>query len=348
MRRVEFFLRWINVLIILTTFVAYLSPYISPETTWFISLFGTAYPWLLLGNILMVLIWIALKKKYFFFSLACIIMGWNHLNGFVGWHGALQQGSSSIKIMSYNSQKFPYLKAGYRKIDSVKTKEVLQFLATKGAPDILCLQEIDDYHVEPIMTYFGYEDFHKIRYYGTAIFSRYPISDKGRIQFDRKVNSCLWVDLFIEGQTIRVYSLHLESNSVSVETEKVMAEGQLREKETWSDIRSIFKKFKNTTKIRAQQAETIAKHIASSPHPVIVCGDFNETPQSYAYRLVSANLVDAFKVRGRGLGSTYAGSIPALRIDYILSDKKFKVTNHHILKKSYSDHYPVISSISIN
>jgi endonuclease/exonuclease/phosphatase family metal-dependent hydrolase len=348
LRRVENLLRWLNVLVILATFVAYLSPFINPESIWFVSLLGTAYPWLLFGNILMMGVWILLKKKYFLFSLTCIILGWNHFNGFIGLHfGSSKSGAQPINIMTYNTQKFPYMKSGYRIIDEPKSKEVFRFMQTGGNPDILCVQEIDDFHVPPIMDHFGFNDFYKIKYYGTAIFSKFPILEKGRIKFDRKVNSCLWTDIVINKQTIRVYSLHLQSNSVSNKTEKVMAEGQFKEKETWSDIRTIFSKFKQTSKIRAQQAKTIAKHIAASPYPVIVCGDFNETPQSYAYRLISENLSDTFKKKGLGLGTTYAGSIPALRIDYILSDENFKITNNHILKKSYSDHYPVISTISI-
>ncbi len=335
-------------MIILATFVAYLAPFISPERIWFISLFGTAYPWFLFGNILMIGVWIFLKKKYFLFSLACIIMGWNHLNGFVGVRiSSTKPDAHSINVMTYNAQKFPYLKAGFRIIDESKSKEVFQFMQTKGSPDILCLQEVDDFHVNPIKAHFGFKDHYKIKYSATAIFSKYPILEKGRVNFEINVNSCLWVDLKIQGQTIRVYSLHLQSNSVSNVTEKVMAEGQFKEKETWSDIRTVLRKFKHTSKIRAQQAKTIAAHITSSPHPVIVCGDFNETPQSYAYRLITENVNDSFKEKGSGFGTTYAGSIPTLRIDYILSDKKFKIINNHVLKKSYSDHYPVISTFSL-
>ena len=335
-------------IIILATFVAYLSPFISPERIWFISLFGTAYPWFLFANILMIAVWMFLKKKYFLFSLTCIIMGWNHLDGFVGIHfGSSKTDDQSINVMTYNAQKFPFIRAGYRIIDEKKSKEVFHFLKTKGSPDILCLQEVGDFHVAPIKAYFGFQHYYKVNYYGTAIFSKYPILEKGKVKFDINVNSCLWVDVDVFGQTIRVYSLHLQSNNVSNVSEKVISEGQLKEEETWSDMRTILRKYKHTSKIRAQQAKTIAAHIASSPYPVIVCGDFNETPQSYAYRLITKNVNDSFKEKGSGFGTTYAGSIPALRIDYILSDKTFKIINNNVLKKSYSDHYPVISVFSL-
>ncbi len=350
MKRIETFLRWINILIILTTFVAYLSPFVNPEKFWLISLVGIAYPGLLLLNILMVAGWLMLKKKYFLFSLACIIMGWDHLNGFIGLHfGPPPEAAQPIRVMTYNTHKFPFMDAGYRKTDPLKAKEQFQFMQSKGMPDILCLQEIDDYHIEPLNDFFAYKDYHKTRYYGSAIFSKFPIIEKGKIEFDIKVNSCIWADIDVNGQIVRVYSLHLQSSNVSRETEKMMAEGQLKDKETLSDIRTIFGKFRNTSKIRAGQAKSIARHIAASPHPVIVCGDFNETPQSFAYRQIAQNLHDTFKKRGRGLGTTYAGNIPALRIDYILCDQSFKVINNHILKgNGYSDHYPVIGTISLN
>ncbi|MEM8906288.1 MAG: endonuclease/exonuclease/phosphatase family protein, partial [Bacteroidota bacterium] len=95
---------------------------------------------------------------------------------------------------------------------------------------------------------------------------------------------------------------------------------------------------------RAQQAHLVAEHVRNSPYPVMICGDFNETPLSYVYRILSAPLQDAFKQKGSGLGTTYAGKIPALRIDYILADRRLKILDHQILYKSYSDHYPVRSS----
>ena len=93
---------------------------------------------------------------------------------------------------------------------------------------------------------------------------------------------------------------------------------------------------------------TEGKALDEGEQPVIVCGDFNETPQSYVYKTISKDLNDTFREKGSGIGSTYAGKIPALRIDYILSDKKFRVLSNRILKKAYSDHYPVLSAISIN
>ena len=99
--------------------------------------------------------------------------------------------------------------------------------------------------------------------------------------------------------------------------------------------------------IRAKQAEILTNHIASSPYPVIVCGDFNDIPVSYTYRTLSQNLNDAFEKRGFGFGTTYSGNIPALKIDYILTAKRIKIFNCTILKVPYSDHYPMVSELGL-
>jgi len=98
---------------------------------------------------------------------------------------------------------------------------------------------------------------------------------------------------------------------------------------------------------RGYQTDIITEHINDSPYPVIICGDLNDTPTSYAYRILSKGLKDAFTGSGKGFGITYAGeNFPAFRIDYILHDDMFNAVNFTRNKISLSDHYP-ISSILI-
>jgi endonuclease/exonuclease/phosphatase family metal-dependent hydrolase len=97
---------------------------------------------------------------------------------------------------------------------------------------------------------------------------------------------------------------------------------------------------------RANESKKIKDHINSSPFPVIVCGDFNDTPISYTYSTLKENLVDAFKESGIGIGNSYVG-IPSLRIDYILHDKKFNSYNYKKYKFELSDHFPISCSILI-
>ena len=64
------------------------------------------------------------------------------------------------------------------------------------------------------------------------------------------------------------------------------------------------------------------------------------------YHSIKHNLVDAFSISGKGIGASFV-KIPALRIDYILHDKKFESTNYIQHKKILSDHFAISCEISI-
>jgi endonuclease/exonuclease/phosphatase family metal-dependent hydrolase len=87
--------------------------------------------------------------------------------------------------------------------------------------------------------------------------------------------------------------------------------------------------------------------IEQSPYPVIICGDFNDTPSSYTYHQLSEGLIDAFKESGNGIGHTYGGALPSFRIDYILHDERFKSTRFNTIRSKFSDHYPITTSLKL-
>ena len=96
---------------------------------------------------------------------------------------------------------------------------------------------------------------------------------------------------------------------------------------------------------RAEQARTVRAEIEKSPYPVILCGDFNDTPSSYTYHKVAQKLEDAFVEAGNGMGKTYAGIFPSFRIDYIFHDTIFSANQFRTIKADYSDHYPVTTML---
>ena len=147
--------------------------------------------------------------------------------------------------------------------------------------------------------------------------------------------------------TIRIYNLHLESLHFGKSDYEVLQNPDLEEKNTWRKLRNVAGKIKRASARRADQANTIKNHIAQSPYPVIVCGDFNDTPVSYTYRQITADLQDTFQKKGRGFGATYAGPLPALRIDYILTDQRFRILSHAVFREADSDHYPIVSQLEL-
>ena len=338
-------MRWLNVLLILITFLSYLSPYINPESFWPVNFIGIAYPWLLLLNLLFVAFWLLRRNWYFLFSFACILMGWSHLTGFWGFHFFQATTSQDINVMSYNIQYLQYVK-GKPEIKERKLKEIATFLKA-AQPSVLCLQETSDYSVQMLKEELAFQHYYRAEKKGTAILSKFPLIASGIVEFGSNTNSCTWVDIELNKQTIRIYSIHLQSNQVSGLADHVRAKGDLQEKETWKDIKGMIGRVKRATAIRVRQAQLVKNHIATSPHPVIICADLNDTPQSFVYHLLSEQLCDAFREKGSGIGTTYAGAIPALRIDYIFISDHWRVSNYEVVKQKYSDHYPVISGLQL-
>ena len=77
-------------------------------------------------------------------------------------------------------------------------------------------------------------------------------------------------------------------------------------------------------------------------------GDLNDTPFSYTYQQLGNLLNDQFKAKGLGVGITYAGKLPGLKIDYIFADDNFNALSHQIIRTKISDHFPVISRMKLN
>jgi endonuclease/exonuclease/phosphatase family metal-dependent hydrolase len=110
--------------------------------------------------------------------------------------------------------------------------------------------------------------------------------------------------------------------------------------------KNVIGKLKKGFLRREIQSNRIREEIDKSPYPVVVCGDFNDVPNSYAYETIGAGLQNAFEKKGAGLGRTFSGIAPTLRIDNIFVDKSYEVEQYTRVKKKLSDHFPIITDIS--
>jgi len=263
----------------------------------------------------------------------------------IGFHTKEESRVNTVKIMTYNThsgRSFLNAKTGKRDGNAFSNYINQQQAA------IICMQEF--YNNPYYKNIKGVEGktfhFSESQPGPLVIASKYPIVKEGGFGFLNASNGTIFADIKIEGKIVRVYNIHLKSNEITIIADEVAASRDFREKETWAKIKSMFKGYRKATKIRANQADEIASHIQQSPYPVIICGDFNDVPQSYAYQKIVKGKIDHFQEKGLGIGSTFAGSIPFLRIDYILSSSEIKVVDTEIIKDEYSDHYPVASYIS--
>ncbi len=275
---------------------------------------------------------------------------------------------SDVKIMTYNVQNFDL----YNWTENVESRNKMIELIESEQPNIINFQEFytddqDDsefHNVKLLVNELGYKhySFEKTltlkttNHWGLATFSKFPIAGKGRITFpDSKNNIVAYTNIAIGIDTVRLFNLHLQSIHLGRQDLKYLKQLGLGEGKTKKDEKtnhfksfgSIVSKLKAAYVKRGNQASILADSILQSPYPVIVCGDFNDTPTSYTYESISHTLQDAFLQSGFGLGGTYAGPLPSFRIDYVLLDPSFEVKSSKVIRKKYSDHYPVTCEFRI-
>ncbi len=345
---------WLNLLSAFLLLLTYLAPYVSPSQTSILAIFALAYPFFLFINVAWMGFWFYHKRRIIYLSLVVILIGIGFLPQVLGfnWNTRAEAG---LRLMSYNVRYFNSTEYSGEKLLIQEQDEFLAYIQ-KQRPTLLCGQEFsgkgkassqraDQFLKDSV----GLIYQHRGGGSSLAIMSKFPLSNKGSIKFEGSYNGAIHADVELGDQTFRVYSVHLQSTRLGKDAREVLKKENitsLNKKETQEKYYRISSKLTTAFELRAAQAQIIAAHAATSPHPVIICGDFNDTPMSYAYRLLAKGRKDSFIERGWGLGATYAGGLPALRIDYILLDPKFKVFNHQLQSHAISDHRAVVSDVS--
>lgn len=343
--RASAWLRGINLFFLLLSLLALLAPYVDPDYFWPLAIVGLITPLLLFVHLLFVLFWSLRKKVYALLSLGVLIMSWSSLSGWYGLAYAKKSAPNSLKVVTQNVRQLESYPENDRQVSIEAFRNHIQTLQ----PDVLCLQEFvstkaqRDPYLEVLRNAgLPYIAHHPERS-SLLIASRYPLSSFQNHYSKNQVNGYQIAELQINGRKINLVNVHLHSNRITGLTNQIADKGDLKEKETWQNIREALAKYKTATITRAHQAENIAQVLASFQDPSIICGDFNDTGQSYAYHQLKSQRKDAFLQKGQSWGSTYAGKIPGLRIDFILFDPVLSLQACHRGSVTFSDHYPVIA-----
>ncbi|WP_347839842.1 endonuclease/exonuclease/phosphatase family protein [uncultured Draconibacterium sp.] len=325
--------------------VSYLSVYIPPDVFWIPSLFGLAYPFLLGANLAFVLFWLLFKPRYALLSLIVVAVGWGFVTRFYQVKGRSST-EAAIKVVSYNVKHFVADGTGNQKENA---KEIITFLAGQDA-DIICLQEARlrrnnifnlAQTVKDLESIKHYQFARSSTSYGSVTMTRYPIVNMGEIRFEDSRNITIYTDVLIDFDTVRIFNIHLQSYLIDPDKYSIIESPGLNEEKDLDEVREMGAKFKDAFQLRARQVREIRKYIDESPHNVILCGDFNDTPASFSYRNLSNGLSDAFVQSGQGIGRTYIGKLPSFRIDYIMHGDAFESFDFETLDYRKSDHLPV-------
>lgn len=349
------FVLWLNYAAAVAMLLSISAKYISPSTFWPLAFVGISYPIILCINILFIIFWMIQMRWWALLSGLMVLLSIPNLMGIAQLNFSKKSSNNDIKVLNYNCMLFDLYNWSHNK----QSRKLIFNMLQDESPDILCLQEFytsenpkDFNNVDSLISLLPIKNIHTeytttlrhTDHWGVATLCKYPIVRKGKILFQTKSNNiCIYTDVLINTDTVRIYNIHLASISFGKKEYKFIDE--LHKKQyndtNLTESKNIFKRLKKGFLMRAQQAGLVAAHIKNCPYKIILCGDFNDTPSSYAYHALSCGLKDSFKEAGNGIGKTYHGNLPLLRIDYILHHPAFECTSYKRITESLTDHYPI-------
>lgn len=356
---------WSNVLVALLFLIGCYSSWFNPKYFWFTGLLTLASFYLLLVLLGFIFFWLFIKPGMIFISLITLALAWNPLQHLVQLrlspNFTREKHPSNLRAMSWNVELFDILEY---KTHPERKLEMINII-NEHQPDVACFQEmvgsdripgainfVPDFAKSLDMPYYHYSynpklDFDGNHHFGIITFSKYPIISKHTISYaPNDYNSIFqYIDIVKGPDTFRVFNLHLQSLKFSNENLYYIEKPALKDEEDIEKTKNVLSKLKKGFLKRKVQSIRIKESINKSPYPVIVCGDLNDVPNSYAYNTIGRGLKNAYTEKGTGIGRTYSGITPTLRIDDIFVDKRCNVEQFVRIKKKISDHFPIIADV---
>lgn len=331
-------MRFLNIVLVVVTIIAYILPFLAPKLFPFLSVFSLILPLLLIINFLFFVFWLIQFKKNMLISGIVLLLGITFINKFYKFSETdLPESENDFTIMSYNVRLFNL----YEWLPKNDIPQQITNFVKEENPDILCIQEFSPVEKINFSQYkYNYVNIEgKKNKYGQAIFSKFKIIDKGEIDFPNSSNKVIFADILRKKDTIRVYSMHLQSIKISTD---------INEKIDEEKSKFIFNRISEAFAEQQQQAEMIKQNVDACKLPKIICGDMNNSAFSYVYRLIKGDLKDAFEEAGSGFGKSYNYKKYPARIDYFLVENEFEVKAYKSFDSFYnSDHFPLSTRLEL-
>lgn len=317
------------------TLLVYSSVLVSPLFFKYSGAISFGIPILIILNLIYLIIAIIFKWKSGFVALLLLVIAYPFIKIGLSFSGPQEPENETFKLVNYNVKSFTDAKQN-------NYSDVIDWIEDEDA-DIFCFQEF--YPLRDISKRIAQGgqynvSMHQNRFH-VAIFSKFPIINDGLVFSDDHLNNVRFADLKIKGDTIRVYSVHLES--MGINPDKIQDTDGIK-----AEYENVKNRFVNTSASRTEQIKTLIQHIEGCDYPVLIAGDFNDVPFSYNYFQFKKKFKNAFEEVGSGFGVTYNGKIPFLRIDNQFYSKGLEARSLKTVNNVYfSDHFPLIGNYEI-
>lgn len=340
-----------GIFVLLASSLCALCPMIDPSTFVWTAFFGLAFWMIFFANLIIFILLIVFKsRRTLLIPIVALLFS---IPGFIKSYsfGEKSDDKAQIKVMTYNVGVFRDYNVKSRTVSEVKMS-LVNFIKEEN-PDVVCLQESGKW---PKNTAAKFAALIDCEYYtfniknGNSYFSKYPIENVNSFD-DEKISRFADIKEIKLGKDESFYIVNCHFNSFGISKEEIEYINDTKNIVKDSEIygKSLISKLKNGFETRAVSTELLLSNLPEDDVPLLICGDFNDTPLSYTYNKISdAGLHDAFLVLSKGVGKTYCGALPLLRIDYFWYNDMIEAIEYERIKHTTSDHYPLIMTFNIN
>lgn len=349
----------VNIVVIVLMLLSGYSDHFSPEKYPLLACAGMFFPFTVIANLLFVPIWVLLSWKRLLISIAGFLLAFPPIRIYMPLHARVEVPDDALCVVSYNVCGY----GGNFKYDA-GMDTIFNYLKARGA-DIVCTQEDNEskFHNmwQRYTEFYAYNDTTNVSESNVikncvGIHSRFPILRKEVIPYDAPSNGSVAYFLQVGADTVLVINNHLEQSHLNNKDrsryeemlESNLARNVIENEKTrdtvTAETRDLMGKLTQGMKIRARHVEIIHQYIEEHrQYPIISCGDFNDTPISYAHHVMAKGLTDCFVESGRGLGLSFNRKGFNLRIDHMMCSSHFTPLQCEIDDKmDASDHYPLL------
>ena len=338
----------INLFVAMSLICSAYSPILPAAQFPLFSLAGLAFPFVLAGNVLFVVFWLVVYRRYALVSLITFLVCFAQIHAFFPINTDRQfVPKGGIKVLSYN-----ILSNNINASNTNKENATIAYLDAADA-DIICLQEFHFATLKKrkqLLKKYPYKSYNlsnesQATAHHLGCLSKYPILSSEKLKLESTSNGCTKYRILHESDTIVVYNCHLQTNGLAENdksTYKQLLANPIENIDN-KDTKTLVKKLRNSAAKRAGQVDVIIADMAKESSPyIIVCGDFNDSPISYTCRRLRKQLDDAYIGSGNGPGISYNRHGMYYRIDHILHSSQFKAYNCTVDRSiRVSDHYPI-------
>ena len=326
---------------------------------WVNGFLGLIAPYLIIIEILLFIFWLIAKPIMSLLPLATMVLGWQVLWSVFAWHPgtpfAQKKKENILRVLSWNVKGFN----GITNASNLKLRsEDMAYSIQKWNPDIICLQEYNtnerpndvanhaNYFSKKYPYNFFSKDFQVAQndyFSGSIIYSKYKILSAERISF---TNGSLITAIILKGDdTIQIFTTHLASFRFKQKDFDAMDQSSVANSISLNGKKGVLRKMRAAFMQRAIEAELVKENLAKTNYPAIITGDFNDVPGSYTYKTIKGNWQDAFLEKGFGVGATFLGLSPTLRIDYILANSPWELRGWESIDENLSDHHMIMADL---